>query len=198
MVDVFLALYQRGPQPEDITFVIDILEREPCSVQLHLLARVVEMKAAGVFGEIRPRLRVVVPRLLASELWRERLAMVALLKDMFDLGNKKEALLAEFTELCLALVKDESNAVRNKAAEQLAAIAVQSMARLPPFFAQLCHSTTFRDRQAAILVLKALAGKFTAPRDLRLIRAELQKFLGQTECPNVLALAKAVYAQLQK
>jgi hypothetical protein len=198
MVDVFLGLYQRGPQPEDITFVLDILDREACSVQLHLLARVVAVKCAGVFGVIRARFGMVIPRLSASELWRERLAMVTLLKDMLDMADKKELLLAEFTDLCLALVKDESNPVRNKAAEQLAAIAMPSMARLPPFFSKLCHSTTFRDRQAAILVLRALAGKFTAPRDLRLIRAELEKFLGQTECPNVLALAKAVYAQLPK
>jgi hypothetical protein len=198
MVDVFLALYRRGPQPEDITFVLDILDREVCSVQLHLLTRVAATKCAGVFMAIQARLGLVIPRLLASELWRERLATVALLKDVLDMADKKESLLDDFTELCLRLVKDESNPVRHKAAEQLAAIAIPSMARLPPFFSKLSHSTTFRDRQAAILVLKALAGRFTAPRDLRLIRAELEKFLGQTECPNVLALAKAVCAQLPK
>jgi hypothetical protein len=197
IIDLFIALYTRAPAAEDELFVKELVTKEEASVQLHFLTKAAQLRSARLLVFIEPSLLGIVHQLSKSERWRDRLGVVELLSDLFALLGKEE-LREPFAAFCLVLVKDEASLVRNAAVKQLVNVADSAVAngQLPAPIAQLAASATFRERQAAIMLMQEMYTKTVNPADRNLLRAELQKFTLENEVPNVLSLAQSVIASL--
>jgi hypothetical protein len=68
--------------------------------------------------------------------------------------------------------------------------------QLPPAIAQLATSGTFRDRQAAILLIDLLLQKGVGDQEKAVLAAEVAKFSVNTECPNIISLANSVSSRI--
>jgi serine/threonine-protein phosphatase 2A regulatory subunit A len=193
VVDVFLALFKRGRHPEDDSLVLDFITKEGPEVQLHFLTSAVAVGSPDLLRVVAGQLVSVVGKLAANEFWRTRLGVVELLTELVRLSGSADAP-PEFARLCLRLISDESWDVREAAARQLVNLDDMTFAdgELPAVIRQLAKSQTFRERQAALLIIRTLLRQEQTDGNRRALRKELEKFAGATECPNIVSLAAAV------
>jgi hypothetical protein len=193
IVDLFLAIHTRGAAAGDSDFVEALVgpqSTEERSVQLYFLAEAVALRAASLLATLADSLLELLRRIARSELWRDRLGLVELLPDLLAVSGRAD-LAALVTGLCLGLTKDEASLVRVAAARQIARLAPQEFANgeVPALVQRLSASQTFRDRQAAVVLIREIAPA-ASPEQRALLVAALAELAAPAECPNVAALAQ--------
>jgi hypothetical protein len=196
IIDLFIVLYTRAPADNDQEFISALVYQEEGSVQLYFLTQAVALQAPKLIGFIEGQLLEIVDQLSKSEHWRDRLGIVDLLTSLIDVtGNV--ALKKPFSDLCFKLLKDEATPVRGATAKQIVKVADLPIVdgQLPLTVAQL-RNGTFRDRQAAILLIHELYKTVTSEEDKAVLRAELESFATNGESPNVVSLAASLVRSL--
>jgi hypothetical protein len=196
VIDVFLLIYSRQPHPDDMAVVLDFTSKEDPEVQLHFLTHAVAASSSSLLAMIAAQLVPIVNKLTASELWRNRLGVVEILTDLVALSGSPQ-IRTDFSALCQRLITDESWDVREAAVKQLIKLNDMSFVdgQLPAMIVQLGKSETFRERQAALLLMKHLSEKGIGTNERLLLKAELAKYVSASECPNIVSLANAILTE---
>jgi HEAT repeat protein len=196
IIDLFIVLYTRAPADNDRELTSALVCQEEGSVQLYFLTQAVALQAPRLIGFIEGQLLEIVTQLSKSEHWRHRLGIVDLLTSLIDVtGNV--TLKKPFSDLCFKLLKDEATPVRGAAAKQVVKVTDLAIVdgELPPTVSQL-RNGTFRDRQAAILLIHELYKTVASDEDKSVLRAQLESLATNVESPNVVSLAESVVRSL--
>jgi hypothetical protein len=198
IIDLFIVLYTRAPAVDDQAFISALIGQEEGSVQLYFLTQAVALHAPKLVGFIEGQLLAIVTQLSKSEQWRDRLGIVDLVTDLIDVTGSV-ALKESFSAICFTLLKDEATPVRGAAARQIVKITELPIVdgELPVTVAQL-RNGTFRDRQAAVLLVSEMYRKVTSNEEKAVLRAQLESFAANGESPNVVSLAKSVVRSLDQ
>jgi hypothetical protein len=146
----------------------------------------------AVVGSIRDQLQDLVSALALSEQWRERLALVELLRSLGKM-SESDVVHAQFGQLCMRFLEDEASPVRKAAAEQLTSLGYVQMTgnEIPAAVVELLGSNSYRRRQSALLILESLIEK-AEKEDERSILVGVVKKMCEDPCQNVIAFANAV------
>jgi hypothetical protein len=192
IIDLFITVYTRAPGEDDQDFVKELMRQEERGVQLYFLTQAVVLRASSLIMFINEELLGIVAKLAKSEFWTDRLGIVELLPDLIAI-TENGRLKDPFCALCLELAKDEAAPVRDAAARQIARVAEFTIidGQLPPIIVTLKNGP-FRDRQAAVILIHELYQRATREQEKALLKAELEQFLENGECPNVVSLVKSI------
>jgi len=194
VMDTFLSICRRfgsdGDGRELKAFADDMLSQGP-GVKLHFLKGVAEKGLASLLPE---RLNVVVGSLAGDAQWRVRRGVVGLVNPLAALTGC-ERVREQLVRVCVSLTDDDAYPVRQAAAESLASKLIsEEAAQLPAFVHEMGCSRSFRQRQATVEVLTALARGSAALRG-ECVR-ELAR-LGADACPAVAGLADRLMRGLE-
>jgi HEAT repeat protein len=199
IIDLFIVMYARAPVQTDEAFVAQLLATEEGAVQLYFLTAAVRLGATELIPFEDEQILRIVTRLSKSEHWSERLGLVELLTELAAVPAGQE-LREHFAELCFTMLRDEASPVRRSAAKQLATIGEVALVdgKLPPQVLELAESRTFRDRQAAVMLIRHIYAQATAEEDKEVLRAQLERFTAEGEALNVVSLALDVISELNQ
>lgn len=206
VIDAFLALFKKltknsnesTPNLKDLNdFITSSIVNQPPQSKLHFLEKIVASShPQRILVQIKPILYDMVKSLTENDQWRIRLGAVEILKQL-EIDEEQNA---QFSALCLQLIKDESAPVREASAKQYALFILSSNfnGKLPKAVNELAKSDTFRKRQAAILIMKVIGlSQNVSPNPHKdSMKSSIKKFL-KDNCSNVVCYAQSALEELQ-
>ncbi|KAH0793162.1 hypothetical protein GPJ56_002871 [Histomonas meleagridis] len=176
-------------------FVKDIITRQTSELKLYFITTVINQKSQYFIHIMEPKLIELINELSHDTAWRVREGIVKLFSSITEMVNDIE-LIQSLEKVCESLIDDEAEHVRKVAVEQLTLFAVKKMddeeMKMPLFYQKMACSNTFRERQAAIVVIETMLDENGSNKEKKeALMAELERF-EDDKCPNVMELAKFV------
>ena len=197
VIDTFLEIYSKTTKHANLmgNFITSAIMMQTQQVKLHFLTMIVAQKQTKILQQIKTSLYGNIYSLVRNDQWRVRLGAVKLLSGL----NLDPELQESFSKLCLQMINDEANPVREAAANQFADFLASNHppdGKIPSAIRGLSKSDTFRERQAAILILKDLSKRCQKKSDKDGYIHYIKKFL-KDPCSNVVLFAQASLDELK-
>ena len=171
-------------------FAEDVITRQSEEMKLYFLTQILKYKSVYLMDIIKENLFDLIKRLISSESWRIRLGIVNMLHKISKFIKDKE-IDSKIQELCYPLINDKAELVRNASIGQMIMFTKEKDSLIPKFYKSLAVSNTFRERQAALLVLQNILKTTKKKNSRKILLEEVEKF-EKDECPNVVELANDI------